>query len=165
MDLELIKKMVSTPFDGQGNALFTGIFNALGVLPAVYASLLLPGSKGQKIPALPFVLGSFVGGFFFIGPYLFLRNKKVDVTTATKGIGSSAFESKLSAVGLLAFSSYLYYYAIIQGIPLAWPGYLELFNTQGLVGAIDDIVIFVVFTGWTSIPLPHNMLIKPFMPY
>jgi len=130
VDMELIKSMISNPFYGSLNAIFTGVFNALGVLPAVYASLLLPGSKDQKVPALPFVLGSFVGGFFLLGPYLFLRNLNEDVTVETRGRGSGAFESKFSAAGLLAFSCYLYFYVLTQGVGAAIPGYIDLFNAQ-----------------------------------
>ena len=43
MDLELAKKMITTPFDGSGSSIFAAVFNSLGVLPAVYGALLLPG--------------------------------------------------------------------------------------------------------------------------
>lgn len=59
-------------------ALFASIFNALGVLPAIMASMLVGGGafgKGrQPVPAQPFVFGAFALGFFSVGPYLALRN-------------------------------------------------------------------------------------------
>lgn len=59
-------------------AVFINIFNALGVLPAVMASMLVGGGsfrKGrQPVPAQPFVFGAFALGFFSVGPYLAVRN-------------------------------------------------------------------------------------------
>lgn len=62
-DLDLIQKCISTPFDGTTNPIFVWIFNSLGIIPAVYASLLLCGAKDQKVPTLPFVIASFATGF------------------------------------------------------------------------------------------------------
>lgn len=59
-------------------AVFYNIFNALGFLPAMMASMLVGGGsvrKGrQPVPALPFVFGAFALGFFSVGPYLAVRN-------------------------------------------------------------------------------------------
>lgn len=63
---------------GPETALFSGVFNGLGVLPAVFASLLCGGgafAKGrQPVPPQPFVFGAFGLGFFALAPYLALRN-------------------------------------------------------------------------------------------
>lgn len=75
IDSTIIAKMISTPYDGTMNPIFVAIFNALGIVPAVLASLLLPGSgrlrrsedPSQRLPALPFVIGSFALGFFGVG--------------------------------------------------------------------------------------------------
>lgn len=59
-------------------AVFVNVFNALGVLPAIMASMLVGGGafgKGrQPVPAQPFVFGAFALGFFSVGPYLAVRN-------------------------------------------------------------------------------------------
>ena len=68
--IEIINNILSTPFDGSVNPIFVCIFNLLGVLPIIYASLLLPAAKKQSIPAAPFVFGAFALGFFATGPYL-----------------------------------------------------------------------------------------------
>lgn len=147
-DADLAVKMISTPFDGDvSKAIFAGVFNSLGVLPAIYASLLLPGSKDQKVPALPFVLGSFAMGFFSVGPYLALRNKNFDVTTATKGTGSSAFESKISAILLLTFSSWLLFYSFSTGdLGQAIQGYTDLFWSQRIVhvSTLDALLLSAI---------------------
>jgi hypothetical protein len=75
IDSTIIAKMISTPYDGTMNPIFVAIFNALGIVPAVLASLLLPGSgrlresegPSQRLPALPFIIGSFALGFFGVG--------------------------------------------------------------------------------------------------
>lgn len=63
---------------GPETAVFSSIFNALGFLPAMMASLLCGGgafAKGrQPVPPQPFVFGAFALGFFALGPYLALRN-------------------------------------------------------------------------------------------
>lgn len=81
IDTTIIAKMISTPYDGTMNPIFVAIFNALGIVPAVLASLLLPGSgrlresegPSQRLPALPFIIGSFALGFFGVGEGKCLR--------------------------------------------------------------------------------------------
>jgi hypothetical protein len=81
IDSTIIAKMISTPYDGTMNPIFVAIFNALGIVPAVLASLLLPGSgrlresegPSQRLPALPFIIGSFALGFFGVGEGKCLR--------------------------------------------------------------------------------------------
>jgi len=84
-DTDLILRILSTPFDGAVSPLFVTVFNALGILPAIYASLLLVGGKNQKLPAFPFVFSSFFLGFFAIGPYLFLREPKLNISLKDRG--------------------------------------------------------------------------------
>lgn len=144
-DTELIKTIISTPFDGSVSPVFVAIFNALGILPAVLGSLLLSGGgKNQRVPAFPFVFSSFFLGFFGIGPYLFLRKPMTDVTYEDRGFGTSAFEPKLTAVGMLAFAMGLSYYAL-SSEPLAQSvsSYIALFQTQRLVhvSSIDFTIL------------------------
>jgi len=136
VDNELIKKLIFTPYDGTTNPIFVAIFNYLGILPAVYASLLLPGSKKQKVPTLPFVILSFALGFFATGPYLGLRSIENSVSDSEKGRGSFLFESKITGLLLLGFASFLTYYGISNsfGNPIsAINEYIELFKNQRLV--------------------------------
>lgn len=66
---DVIQKILNTPFDGSVNPIFVAIFNYLGVYPAIFAALLLPGAKPQKVPALPFVFSSFALGSSFSQRY------------------------------------------------------------------------------------------------
>ena len=55
------------------NTPFFCLFNIMGVMPAIYASLLLPsGRSANGVPAWPFVTGSFALGAFALLPYLAL---------------------------------------------------------------------------------------------
>ena len=63
-DLELVKSLVSAPFTGAVNPLFEALFNSLGVVPATYACLMMPGAKGNKSP---FPAALCVGASFALG--------------------------------------------------------------------------------------------------
>lgn len=143
-DTDLIKTILATPFDGTVSPIFVFIFNALGIIPAVLASLLLSGSKNQRIPAAPFVFGSFVVGYFAVAPYLIAREERVDVTYENRGFGTNAFESKFTAVALLGFSLYLALYGVTGGVfSESLSSYLELFKTSKLVhvSSIDFTIL------------------------
>lgn len=157
IDNELILGMLSTPFDGKINPLFVSLFNSLGVIPLINASLLLPGAKGQKIPALPFVMGSLALGFFGIGPYLCLRNLKTDVLSQERGRGSAIFEFKGTSLALLGFSLFLVYYALsgIVSDGNCLGNFIELFKSQRLVHI--STIDFTILSLAMSDPLSEDM--------
>ena len=146
---KVLNTVIFTPFDGTLSPIFVTIFFFLGVLPSVYASLLLPTSKRQRVWALPFVGGSFALGFFGIGPYLGLRNKPpaavaLPWTREDADIGSGALEFKGTPLFLLASSVYLAYFALNgQYEGDRWQGFMELFNSQPLarISTIDFTIL------------------------
>ena len=75
--LDLIIDLSTGNWDGI-NPLVIALFNIMGVLPAVYACLLLFDGKEQKIPAAPFVAASFGTGAFAVLPYLVLRQPNAE---------------------------------------------------------------------------------------
>ena len=131
-DTELITSLISSPFSGAVNPLFESLFNSLGVVPAVYAALLLPGGKDQpRLPPVPPIGLSFALGFFALGPYLILREprdeegsiQKSDLGWATANI----FENKIFAAVNTLFATFLIGYAAthcdastIEGFKLLW---------------------------------------------
>ncbi|HEY9645930.1 MAG TPA: DUF2834 domain-containing protein [Chroococcidiopsis sp.] len=55
------------------NPLIVTLFNVMGVLPMIYASVLVFDGRGQRLPAWPFMVGAFAIGAFALLPYLALR--------------------------------------------------------------------------------------------
>ena len=161
LDAEVIKTMITTPFDSANtiSPVFTALFNALGVLPAVYASLLLPGTKlQQKVPGLPFIVSSFALGFFGIGPYLGLRNRREKVLDSERGRGSIVFEFKGTSLLLLGFSLYLTYFAatgVYVGTGDRIADFLQLFSTQRLVHV--STIDFTILSLAMADPLSEDM--------
>ena len=156
---DVIQKVIAAPFDGNINPYFATIFNLLGVYPAMYASLLLPGSKNQSIPAPPFVFGSFALGFFGLGPYLALRKRSTSGVKSDAGLGYRLFESKLSAIALLGFTLYLLHNGITS--PLIDGGdkvadFIRLFSTQQIVHV--STIDFAILTLAIWEPLHEDMV-------
>ena len=111
LDSELLSKLIADPFSSDAPRLFVVVFNLMGVWPAVYASLLLPGTRDQKpVPALPFLAGAVAFGMFALSPYLALRERRTEGCVKPTGLAGRWFESKinaavlmLSTIGLLGF--------------------------------------------------------------
>jgi len=112
-DVELVLELVRAPFSpGESNAIFEAVFNALGVIPATYASVLMPGARGQRVPAAPFIGASFALGFFALGPYLIARERRNETTRKSDCgfVTRNIWESKVNAFALVAFATWLLYY-------------------------------------------------------
>lgn len=77
--LDLIKNLSIGQWQGI-NPIIIALFNLMGVWPMVYGAMLLGDRQGKKIPAWPFVAGSFFLGAFAILPYLVLRQDPSDFT-------------------------------------------------------------------------------------
>ncbi len=71
--MEIIQQYIADPLNPGFNAIFITIFNLLGFYAAPLACLLLPGARGQKLPATPFLLGSMFGGYGVLGIYASTR--------------------------------------------------------------------------------------------
>ncbi len=126
------------------------IFNMLGVLPFVYASLLLPGARDQKpVPAAPFCVLSFALGFFALGPYLALREFRPEAAPPKARWVRKALESKIPAVLAMAGALALVKHGLFTGggpdLDLAGrlSAYQQLFDTQTLahVSSLDFLVL------------------------
>lgn len=81
----LIEQFIADPVNPGYNELFLAEFNALGLIGIPMACLVMPGAKGQSLPAPPFLIASSFAGYGGLGIYMSTR-KAPDVKDNT-GIG------------------------------------------------------------------------------
>ena len=119
------------------------VFNLLGVLPTIYASLLLADGAGRKLKAWPFVLGSCFLGAFALLPYLALREDDGRFLGKRQG-AIRLFDSRALGVGLLVVTLLLVGLGLFQG---ELSRYLALFHSDSLVHVmtLDLIALSLVF--------------------
>eukprot|EP00466_Bigelowiella_natans_P018093 jgi/Bigna1/138529/aug1.45_g13237 len=154
-DIELLKALIASPFDGAINPIFVFVFNSLGIIPAVCNSDSDSGSSNQRpLPALPFVLSSFFAGFFALGPYLGLREERAAGSVTKQDLSGPAriAESKiLGGLLLLASVGMLKFVFTSEGIlsGSAVPGFWDMFSTQKLVhvSSLDFFVLSAMMYG------------------
>ena len=60
-------------------SLFFVVFNALGVVPALYAAVLLPGANDQAPVPPATIATAFFAGYGGLGPYLALRRPRYEI--------------------------------------------------------------------------------------
>lgn len=69
----LLEKFIADPLNPGVNELFTTEFNLLGLIGIPMACLVMPGAKGQSLPAPPFLFGSSLAGYGSLGLYMSTR--------------------------------------------------------------------------------------------
>lgn len=141
-DMYFLEKLLGLGVDDgvKVNTVFTRLCWLMGVWPAVYASLLLPTAKsGNKVPAWPFVVGSFAFGIFALGPFFALWTPMKDEHHAQlgppakkdlkgwKSWGVQATESPITSWLLLA-SAVLFVFQAATAGAAQWAGYGKLFD-------------------------------------
>jgi hypothetical protein len=156
-DNQLIMRAIDDP--SSLNPIFFAIFNALGVIPAINAALLLPGSRNQApLPAVPFIVSSFALGFGGIGPYLTLREPRPQPLARSELGFFSRYvsESRLFGAGLLAASLFLVYGLVtISDLTAATTGFSELFASSKLVHV--STIDFCILSLLTFEPIREDM--------
>lgn len=68
-DLALINDYIANPSDPGFSELFQAIFNYLGLMPIILASIAIPQANNKGLPAVPFFAASFAMGYGAIGKY------------------------------------------------------------------------------------------------
>jgi len=96
------------------NPYIISLFNLMGILPMIYASLLIIDGRNQRIMATPFVVGSFFLGAFALLPYLGLRENNSSFT-GEKGFFIKILDSKVSAIALTLGTIILIIFALRNG--------------------------------------------------
>jgi hypothetical protein len=73
-DQALLDNYIANPTDPEGfNLLYLTIFDLLGIIPVIAASVALPQGSKKGLPAAPFLAASAALGFFGAGPYFCFR--------------------------------------------------------------------------------------------
>jgi len=91
LDADLLASLIANPLDPSVPPFFCVLFNLMGIWPAWYASVLLPGSQDQKpLPCAPFLVASVAVGMFALSPYLALREYRGDPDSEAQGKGGGS---------------------------------------------------------------------------
>ena len=146
-DAGLVTTLVSAPFSGAVNPIFEALFNSLGVVPAVYAALLLPGAKDQpRIPTVPPLAASFALGFFALGPYLIAREPRTEpVARSSLGWATrTIFESKVFAGFNAAFAAFLITYAAANFTSDAAEAFVAMWRDQSALACVSSCDLAVL---------------------
>lgn len=129
-------------------SLFYVIFNSLGVMPALYAAVLLPGASDQAPVPPQTIACSFAFGYGALGPYLALRRPRPDpVALSDLGFWGKLTENKVFAVAMvlsaLSLGSKLF---LIEDWASAIATYSQLFDAFGLVNVSSfDLLVLQLF--------------------
>ena len=115
------------------NPSIVSLFNLMGVLPAVYACLLLVDGRGQKLPAWMFVAGSFATGAFALLPYLALRQKNT-TWTGEKNLLIDILESPFTAIILTIVTLGLLFFGISQG---DWSDFVQQWHSSRFINVMS----------------------------
>eukprot|EP00475_Leptophrys_vorax_P005245 TRINITY_DN13181_c0_g1_i2.p1 TRINITY_DN13181_c0_g1~~TRINITY_DN13181_c0_g1_i2.p1 ORF type:complete len:192 (+),score=9.18 TRINITY_DN13181_c0_g1_i2:290-865(+) len=132
------------------NAVLTALWNLMGVLPGLYAATLVPAARTDrtKVPAWPFLLGSFFAGAFALLPFFALWSPGKPQLPSEEQRGkltSRVLESKvtsafllLAAVGLIA--------SAVTAPAADWLEFLQYLQESQLVHVTSmDFVLLCMF--------------------
>ncbi len=139
---ELIKNLSIGNWQGI-NPLVISLFNLMGVLPAIYACVLLGDGRGQKIKSSPFVFGSFAVGAFALLPYLALRHSNPDFT-GEKDLLLKIFDSRLTGIILTIAAVILLFFGLSQG---NWTDFIQQWQTSRFIHvmSLDFCLLCLLF--------------------
>jgi len=148
--LELIQKLAIAQVTGI-NPLIVALFNIMGVFPVIYAALLLFDGRMQRLPAYPFVLGSFAVGAFAILPYLALRTPNSEFTGQKTRL-LQVLDSRWLGLGVTIAALLLLGYGSIQG---DWAEFVAQWKTSRLIHVMS--LDFCLLCGLFPLVLKDDM--------
>ena len=138
---QLIARLINFEVEGI-NPLIIAIFNLMGVLPLMYAPLLLMDGKGQKLPAWVFMIFSFGVGAFALLPYLAFRQpefKNWENNWSLKLLDSRLINLLLVVLFLVIFSL-----GILEG---DWNDFIKQWQTSRFIHvmSLDFCLLILLF--------------------
>ena len=140
--LDLIKNLSLGNWEGI-NPLIISLFNIMGVLPIMYASLLFIDGKGQKIKAWPFAIGSFALGAFALLPYLALREPNPEFT-GEKDVFLNILDSRFTGIFAAVGAIILFVFGIWNG---DWADFIQQWQTNRFIHvmSLDFCLLSLLF--------------------
>ncbi|KAL7507947.1 hypothetical protein ACHAXN_005042 [Cyclotella atomus] len=171
---KILEGFFADPLNPGCNELFVTIFNLLGLYFVPLACLLMPGAKGQKLPATPFVLASMLGGYGFLGPYMITRKPSMEIVNKSDlgWITANVLENKIINWGLAAIvaSAYVssgFFNALISDPKQLISGYQELFTDTAIASAssMDFLILTLVAASLVPEDLARRGVKKGIAPY
>ena len=159
---QVLEGFFADPLNPGCNELFVTIFNLLGLYFIPVACLLMPGAKGQKFPATPFVLGSMLGGYGFLGPYMITRKPSFEAVNKNDlgWFTANVLENKvvnwiLAAVIASAYVSSGCINALLDDPNKLFSGFAQLFSETAIASASS--MDFVILTLVAASLIPEDL--------
>lgn len=109
---QLIERLINFELE-EINPLIVAIFNLMGILPLMYAPLLLIDGKGQKLPAWIFMVLSFGVGAFAVLPYLAFRKPELNHWEKTWSL--KLLDFRLINISLVILFLVIFISGVIEG--------------------------------------------------
>jgi hypothetical protein len=134
----------------------------------------MPGAKGQKLPATPFLIASMLGGYGFLGPYMITRKPSMEIVNKSDlgWITANVLENKIINWGLAAIvaSAYVssgFFNALISDPKQLISGYQELFTDTAIASAssMDFLILTLVAASLVPEDLARRGVKKGIAPY
>ena len=183
-DTQLIELLVTQPVPRPEsvNELWFAVWNSFAVVPLAIAALTLPAaSRGQRLPAAPFLVGSAAFGYFALGPYFTARSARTEAPLAPEEdfgfFTKNVFETRAFGVALAALAASIPFSSDLLAADPSQviSGFLDLFASSRFVAvASADIGIMSVLAallvaedaarrGWDAyrVPLAAASLLLP----
>ena len=140
--LDLIRRLSIGAWDDINPAIIA-LFNIMGIWPVIYACMALIDGHEQKVPAWPFVLGSFGLGAFLLAPYLILREPGTRFT-GSKSKLLKLLDSRWTGAALAIGSFVLIIYGLSAG---DWGQFVEQWRTSQFIHvmSLDFCLLWLLF--------------------
>lgn len=143
----LIHATLTMQYDGIDPAILA-VWNLLGLVPLLYASLLLPMSRWQRVPAWPFLVLMLALGGFVMVPYLLLRSEQPTVQRSLSWparVLQSRAMAWLLVVGIVAMLALL----LLRGSASA---YLSAYQSSALIAVMSwDLVLCAIVLPYVAL--------------
>ncbi len=143
-DQEILHKLITNNLQNLDKSI-VAVFWAMGLVPFLLGSYLLPERKKFKLPVWPFWIASFFFGAGALLPYLALRNNRgcdfVDYSSSFNSFVSNIFLRLFLVLGI----GVLFFWGFHAG---SLSAYLQAFKTSRLVNVMSFDFVILIFIIW-----------------